>query len=142
MTSGGTNPGDEEPHGPYPIGLDADPDLSPDNSQIVFSRLRTGKENEPFGVYDLAILDINSGEITIVDSSYANMVPEWKVGGILIIRQIGSMDNLMERKQSIYLYADGAFKNLEPDFVLSDRKQRRQLGRIIKGNPHGKKNKS
>jgi hypothetical protein len=116
MTSGGTNPGDEEPHGPYPIGLDADPDLSPDNSQIVFSRLRTGKENEPFGVYDLAILDINSREITIVDSSYANMVPEWKVGGILIIRQIGSMDQLMERKQSIYLYADGKFKNLEPDF--------------------------
>ena len=92
--------------------------LSPDNSQIAFSRLRTGKENEPFGVYQLAILDIPSGEITILDSSYANMVPEWKEGGLLIIRQIGSMEKMMERKQSIYLYADGKFENLEPDFDI------------------------
>jgi len=116
MTEGGGNPDNEEPHGPYPIGLDADPDLSPDNSQIVFSRLRTGTENTPFGVYDLVILDIPSGEMTIVDSSYANMVPEWKDGGILFIRQIGSMDNLMDRKQSMYIYNDGSFTNLEPEF--------------------------
>jgi len=53
ITDGGPNPNNEEPHRSYPIGIDADPDLSPDNKKIVFSRLRTGKENVPFGVYEL-----------------------------------------------------------------------------------------
>jgi Tol biopolymer transport system component len=116
LTEGGPNLNDEGPHGPYPIGIDADPDLSPDNSQIVFSRLRTGMENKPFGVYELVLLDLESREITILDSSFANMIPEWKEGGILIIRQIGTDQDLMELKQSIYLYNDGKFENLEPEF--------------------------
>ena len=116
ITAGGANTGGEGPHGPYPIGLDADPDLSPDNSQIAFSRLRTGLENEPFGVYELVVVDVASKEVTILDSTYANMVPEWKEGGILFIRQIGSDQDLMERKQSIYLYTEGRFENLEPGF--------------------------
>jgi len=57
ITDGGPNPNNEEPHGPYPIGIDADPDLSPDNKKIVFSRLKTGKQNEPFGVYELVLFD-------------------------------------------------------------------------------------
>jgi len=118
ITEGGGNPDNEEPHGPYPIGLDADPDLIPDNSQIVFSRLWTGKLNEPFGVYELALVDVGSKEITILDASYANMVPEWKEGGIIFIRQIGSASNGMEIKQSIYLYQDNKFTNLEPDFDI------------------------
>ncbi len=118
ITNGGPNLGNEKPHGPYPIGIDADPDLSPDNSQIVFSRLRTGAENEPFGVYELLVLDIATDEITVLDSSYANMIPEWKDEGILLIRQIGSSSSVMDRKQSIYLYQNGEFKNLEPEFEI------------------------
>jgi Tol biopolymer transport system component len=50
ITDGGPNPNNEENHGLHPIGIDADPDLSPDNKKIAFSRLRTGLENVPFGV--------------------------------------------------------------------------------------------
>ncbi len=62
------------------------------------------------------MVDVATKEIQILDSSYANMVPEWKKGGILFIRQIGSNQNLMERKQSITLYTEGRFENLEPGF--------------------------
>ena len=88
ITEGGPNPDMEEPHGPYPIGIDADPDLSPDNTMIVFSRLKTGKENEPFGVYELIVIDVETRVETVLDSSYANMIPEWKSRGIVFIRQI------------------------------------------------------
>jgi Tol biopolymer transport system component len=115
MTDGGSNPINESPHGPYPIGIDADPDLSPDNSQIVFSRLRTGLQNEPFGAYDLLVLDIATKDITILDSNFANMIPEWKEAGIVLIRQIGSTTSVLDRKQSIYIYQDGQFRNLEPE---------------------------
>ena len=114
VTDGGPNPDDEEPHGPYPIGIDADPDLSPDNSKIVFSRLRTGKENEPFGVYELVVYDLETGEETVLDSSYANMIPEWKSHGIVFIRQIGSSTSAMDRRQSMYIYMDDEFRDLEP----------------------------
>lgn len=112
ITDGGSNLYDEGPHGVYPIGIDADPDLSPDNKKIVFSRLKTGKENEPFGVYQLIIIEIDTKKEYILDSHYANMVPEWKEEGILFIRQIGAEDP-MERKQSLYLYKDGEFVELE-----------------------------
>jgi Tol biopolymer transport system component len=115
ITDGGPNPGNEEPHGPYPIGIDADPDLSPDNSKIVFSRLRTGKQNEPFGVYELVVIDLETAEETVLDSSYANMIPEWKPQGIVFIRQIGSSTSVMDRKQSVYIYRDDEFRELEPD---------------------------
>ncbi|MCP3682392.1 MAG: hypothetical protein GY861_06840 [bacterium] len=115
MTDSGPNPNDEGPHGPYPIGIDADPDFSPDNQKIVFSRLKTGKENPPFGVYELTVVDVNTKEITKLDSSYANMIPEWKEQGIIFIRQSGSMSSVMERKEGMYVYKDGVFKNLEPE---------------------------
>jgi len=109
------NPDDEEPHGNYPIGINADPDLSPDNSKIVFSRLKTGKENEPFGVYELVIVDVETREETVLDSNYANMIPEWKHQGIVFIRQVGSSGGAMELKQSAYIYRDDEFRNLEPE---------------------------
>ena len=115
ITNGGSNPDNEEPHGPYPIGIDADPDLSPDNTKIVFSRLKTGKENIPFGVYKLIIMDIETGEEMILDSSYANMIPEWKAQGIVFIRQVGSSTSIMDRKQSMYIYKDSKFTDLEPE---------------------------
>lgn len=115
ITNGGSNPDNEEPHGPYPIGIDADPDLSPDNTKIVFSRLKTGKENVPFGVYKLIIMDIETGEEMILDSSYANMIPEWKAQGIVFIRQVGSSTSIMDRKQSMYIYKDSKFTDLEPE---------------------------
>lgn len=115
ITDSGPNPDNEEPHGPYPIGIDADPDLSPDNKKIVFSRLRTGKQNEPFGIYELVVVDVSTKELHTLDSSYANMIPEWKSEGIVFIRQIGSTTSVMDRQQSIYLYQDGRFENLEPD---------------------------
>ena len=117
ITEGGSNPNNEENHGLYPIGIDADPDLSPDNKKIVFSRLRTGLENVPFGVYELIVIDVDTREIEILDSHYANMVPQWKSGGILINRQVGGASasemKAMELKQSLYLYRDGRFEELE-----------------------------
>ena len=113
ITDGGPNPGDEGPHGQYPIGIDADPDLSPDNSKIVFSRLKTGRQNEPFGVYELVVHDIETAEDTVLDSSYANMIPEWKPQGIVFIRQIGSSTSAMDRRQSMYVYMDDEFRDLE-----------------------------
>ena len=117
ITSGGTNPNNEEKQGHYPIGLDADPDLSLDNKKIVFSRLKTAKENIIFGVYELIVIDVETKEIEILDSQYANMVPQWNDGGILINRQVGvgAGENLvgMEIKQSLYLYKDGVFTELE-----------------------------
>ncbi len=114
ITNGGPNPSGEGNHWQhYPIGTDADPDLSPDNSEIVFSRLKTGKENAPFGVYELVVADVETKEITILDSNYANMLPEWKEGGILILRQITETTEPMDIKQSLYLYRDGEFTELE-----------------------------
>ncbi|MGD2252542.1 MAG: hypothetical protein PVF70_06470 [Anaerolineales bacterium] len=117
LTEGGSNPDGEENHGPYPIGIDADPDLSPDNTKVVFSRLRTRRENVPFGVYELLILDVETREVEVLDSSYANMIPQWKSGGILINRQVGvgsgeHMD-AMDFRQSLYLYREGRFEELE-----------------------------
>jgi len=113
ITDGGLNPDNEEPHRQYPIGIDADPDLSPDNKKIVFSRLKTGKQNEPFGVYELVVYDLETAEETVLDSSYANMIPEWKAQGIVFIRQIGSTTSAMDRKQSMYIYRDNEFRDLE-----------------------------
>jgi hypothetical protein len=115
ITEGGPNPDNEEPLGHYPIGIDADPDLSPNNKKIVFSRLKTGKKNEPFGVYELITLDIETGNETVLDSCYANMIPEWKTQGIVFIRQIGSSTSVMDRRQSIYIYREGVFTGLEPE---------------------------
>ena len=106
----------EGKHNSYPIGTDADPDLSPDNSQIVFSRLMTGKQNSPIGVWELMVIDVFTKEETILDAEYANMIPEWKAGGILFIRQ-QSVENYVSRpmdvKQSLYVYKDGKFTELE-----------------------------
>lgn len=117
ITNGGPNPNNEGNHGPYPIGIDADPDLSPDNKKIVFSRLKTGMENVPFGIYELIVVDVNTKEIEILDSQYANMIPQWKSGGILINRQVGVANageiKAMNIKQSLYVYRDGNFDELE-----------------------------
>jgi Tol biopolymer transport system component len=118
ITDGGLNPNNEENHGMYPIGIDADPDLSPDNQKIVFSRLKTGKENIPFGIFELIVVDVATKEIEILDSQYANMIPQWKANGILINRQVGVADlgqlQGMELKQGLYVYRDGVFEELEP----------------------------
>jgi Tol biopolymer transport system component len=117
ITEGGPNPYDEENQGLYPIGIDADPDLSPDNKKIVFSRLRTGKENIPFGVYELIVIDVETKELEVLDSHFANMVPQWKSNGIVINRQVGvetfDQSKGMELKQSLYVYKDGGFEELE-----------------------------
>jgi hypothetical protein len=113
ITEGGPNQYNEDPHRQYPIGTDADPDFSPDNTKIVFSRLKTGKENTPFGVWELIVIDVNTGEKEVLDSQYANMIPEWKSKGIVFIRQKGSTTNAMDIKQSLYIYSDGVFKELE-----------------------------
>jgi hypothetical protein len=112
ITNGGENPQREANHSRFPIGTDADADFSPDNSQIVFSRLRTGSENVPIGVWELIIIDLQTGVETILDSTYANMIPEWKSVGITFTRQIGGTDP-MEVKQAFYLYRDGIFQALE-----------------------------
>jgi hypothetical protein len=116
ITDGGPDMELEGTHGQYPIGTDADPDLSPDNYEIVFSRLKTGKQNEPIGVWELVIIDVDTKVETLLDSEYANMIPEWKSGGILFIRQQSVDDYIsrpMEIKQSLYRYKDGQFMELE-----------------------------
>jgi hypothetical protein len=114
ITDGGLNPHNEKPHRQYPIGTDADPDLSPDNKKIVISRLRTGQENAAFGVWELVIVDVDTGREEVLDSQYANMIPEWKLEGILFIRQIvGNTNNAMDITQSLYIYSGGVFKELE-----------------------------
>lgn len=120
ITNGGPNPNNEEPQGPYPIGIDADPDLSPDNGKIAFSRLKTAKRNVPFGVYELIVIDVDTKQEEVLDSQYANMIPQWKDEGILFIRQVGS-DTAKDKsevapmsvRQSLYVYKDGMFQELE-----------------------------
>jgi Tol biopolymer transport system component len=112
ITSGEENPQGEGTHRRYPIGTDADADLSPDNSQIVFSRLKTGSENVPIGVWELVVVDVSTGVETVLDSTYANMVPEWKSGGIVFTRQIGGNEP-MQIKQGLYLFQEGTFTALE-----------------------------
>ena len=113
ITNGGPTSGEENHWGLYPIGTDADPDLSPDSIEIVFSRLKTGKENAPFGVYELVVVNVETKETTSLDSNYANMIPEWKKGGILILRQTAGTGEPIDFKQSLYLYKDGEFTDLE-----------------------------
>lgn len=113
ITNGGPTSEEENHWGLYPIGTDADPDLSPDNNEIVFSRLRTGKENAPFGIYELTVVDVETKQVTVLDSNYANMLPEWKGGGILILRQTAGSTEPTDIKQSLYLYRDGDFIDLE-----------------------------
>ncbi len=116
ITEGGPDIFDEKIFGIYPIGIDADPDTGPDNSKVVFSRLKTGQENWPYGVYELRVVDLESRGVEVLDSKYANMLPEWKEGGIVMLRQIGTDEDLvdpMELKQSLYLYKDGEFTDLE-----------------------------
>ena len=114
ITDGGPNPHNETPHRGYPIGIDADPDLSPDNKKIVFSRLKTGKENAPFGVWELIVIDVDTGKEEVLDSQYANMIPEWKSGGIVFIRQkVDNTNNAMDITQSLHIYSDGVVKELE-----------------------------
>ncbi len=112
MTDGGDNPNNEGPNRRYPIGTDADADMSPDNTQIVFSRLKTGTENVPIGVWELIVIDVNTKEETVLDSSYANMVPEWKSPGILFMRHVGGTDP-MKVQQVLYRFKDGEFEPLE-----------------------------
>jgi hypothetical protein len=112
ITDGGDNPQGEGSQGVYPIGIDADPHLSPGNDRVVFSRLKTAQENEPFGVYELVIVDLSTREETLLDDSYANMLPEWNAGGIIFIRQEGGTDP-MEVSQGLYLYDNGEFTRIE-----------------------------
>ena len=112
LTNGGDNPNNEEPQRGYPIGTDADADISPDNTQIVFSRLKSGIENGLFGIWELVVIDVNTKEETVLDSSYANMIPEWKYSGILFVRQVGGTDPITYQ-QGLYHYKDGEFKPLE-----------------------------
>ncbi len=115
ITSGGLNPTGEI-GSIYPIGTDADPDFSPDNTRIVFSRFKTETENVPIGVWELIIINVDTLEEEIIDSSYANMIPEWKSEGIAFIRQESNPDYMsdpMSVKQSIYSYNEGSFTELE-----------------------------
>jgi hypothetical protein len=78
--------------------------------------LKTGKQNQLFGVWELVMVDVATKDETVLDSQYANMVPEWKSGGILFLRQQSVADYLsrsMEIKQSLYRYQDGQFTELE-----------------------------
>jgi len=113
ITDGGDNPFKEKPHRRYPIGTDADPDLSPDNKKIVFTRLRTGKENKPFGVWALLVIDLDTKELEVLDSQYTNMIPQWKSKGILLLRQAGTGRKPTDRKHYLCIYQNGQFKKLE-----------------------------
>jgi hypothetical protein len=78
--------------------------------------LNTGTQNAFFVVWELIIIDVITGKEEILDSQYANMIPEWKSGGIIFVRQQSVPDYLsqpMDIKQSLYRYQDGQFTELE-----------------------------
>ena len=79
----------------------------------IFSSACDGFNRLPFFNQNLN----DTKEIEILDSKYANMIPQWKSGGILINRQVGVADSgeikAMDLKQSLYVYKDGIFKELE-----------------------------
>ena len=59
---------------------------------------------------------VNTKKEEVLDSQYANMIPEWKSGGILFIRQQSVADYIsrpMDIKQSLYRYRNGHFTELE-----------------------------
>jgi Tol biopolymer transport system component len=113
ITNSSPNPENEEPSRGYPIGVDADPDFSPDSKKIVFSRLKTGKINGQFGVWELVTVDIESKEVQVLDSNYANMIPVWSENGILVVRQIYDSEDPASSTQGVVLYKDGEFTELE-----------------------------
>ena len=112
ITDGGKDPNNEGKFNEYPIGVDADPDTSPDNKKVAFSRLKTGKGNVPFGVWELVVVDVETKEEEVLDSRFSNYVPEWKERGILFLRYtVGK--NPLERHHSLYIYNNGKFSELE-----------------------------
>lgn len=114
ITGGGMDKNNEGKFGFYPIGVDVDPDLSPDNKKIAFNRLRTGEENKPFGIWEFVIVDVDTKEEELVDAQFTNGIPEWKEGGILFMRQIGG-DNPAKWHHNLYIYKDGKYKKLEKE---------------------------
>ena len=112
VTAGSPNLANEPNFGSVPIGLDADPDLSPDGTRAVISRLRTGRDNQPFGVHDLVIADIETGAEQLLDYTHANMRPEWGAEGILLVRQSAAAEPMLA-SQALHLYRNSVFIPLE-----------------------------
>ena len=112
ITNGGADIKNEGKFNEYPIGVDADPDTSPNNKKVAFSRLKTGKQNEPFGVWELVIVDVETKEEEVIDSQFSNYVPEWKEKGLLFLRYTVG-ENELERHHSLYIYKDGKINELE-----------------------------
>lgn len=113
ITDGGENPQDEPPQDVYPVGLDADPDFSPDGSKLVFSRLVSSQANQPFGEWSLLQVNLATGEMTVLLYAYANMLPEWGPHGILFIRQV-SAQNPADMRQGLMVWAEGSTTEIEP----------------------------
>jgi hypothetical protein len=67
--------------------------------------------------YELLVVNVDTKEIEVLDAQFANMIPQWKSGGILLNRQVGEANagemKAMNIKQSLYLYNDGNFIELE-----------------------------
>ena len=120
LTNGSENINNEKQHGEFPIGMDVDPAISHDNMKVVFSRLKTGLDNSPFGIYQLISIDIHTGKEEVISSSFANMLPDWSEKGIIFIRQIGSENETDKNKldpmqiyQGLYLYYNEKLIELE-----------------------------
>jgi hypothetical protein len=104
LTSGGPNP-EGKTQGAYAIGIDADPELSPDNSKVVFSRLMDDESNGRFGVYTLHVVDVdNPGNIKILSPpATGDFIPEWSERGICVISMAWRGEDPMDAYHGLIL---------------------------------------
>jgi Tol biopolymer transport system component len=64
-------------HGRYPIGA-FDPELSPDNAWVVFSRSNTGHDNFGFGAHDICRIRLDGTAFTVLTPpGPIQMIPDW-----------------------------------------------------------------
>lgn len=90
---------------PYPIG-DYDPRLSPDGTQIAFSRMVDA--SNPHGGYDIYVMNSGgSGETNLTNSGYTQGLASWSHSGDRIVYEVAAIG--AEGKYDIYIMnADGS----------------------------------
>jgi Tol biopolymer transport system component len=71
-------------HGQFPIGA-YDPEFSPDNSKVIFSRSNTKTDNFGWGGHDICVINIDGTGLKVLTAgtSAVQAVPDWTRHGIL-----------------------------------------------------------
>ncbi|MBU1880227.1 MAG: hypothetical protein KJ734_14870, partial [Chloroflexi bacterium] len=115
LTAGGANPAGQPNHGPYPMGLDCDPELSPDNARAVFCRLVDSQANGPFGNWFLYLIGADGQGFTRLSKLDAGreMVPDWGPNGRIAYTRTVYHQDPMQVTQTLVLWQDGWETELE-----------------------------